>query len=288
MIKDILWWGLLAYTVAYAFYMGYDIWKHKESWNKETSAMECSLFAFVTLFFDVLGIGAFAPHTTLYKTFKQVDDRVMPGTLNVGNAIPTVLQALIFIRLIIVDTLTLVSMITASVLGSIVGAKFVARWEKKKIQLSMGVALFITAAFMFASAMGWLQIDGDATILRGVSLAIGVGVNFILGALMTVGVGLYSPCMALVSMLGMSPTAAFPIMMGSCAFLMPSCGITFIKADAYNRKAALCATLAGSVGVLLAALVVKSLPIEVLRWAIVVVVIYTATTMLRAGFGKTE
>ena len=38
---------------------------------------------------------------------------------------------------------------------------------------------------------------------------------------MTLGIGLYAPCMILVSLLGMDPRAAFPIMMGSCALLMP-------------------------------------------------------------------
>lgn len=246
--------------------MVYDIWTHKETLDPNTSIVKCSLFAFVCLFFDVLDIGAFAPHTTLYRFFKQVDDHIIPGTLNAGNAIPTVLQALIFIRIIEVDTLTLVLMIIAAVLGSIIGARFVSHWDKQKIQLSMGFALFVTAGFMFVSAMGWLEMNGDATILRGMQLVIGVGVNFILGALMTVGVGLYSSCMALVSMLGMSPTDAFPIMMGSCAFLMLACGVTFIRADADNRKAAICATIAGSIGVLLVSFIVKSLSLQVLRW----------------------
>ena len=288
MVKDILWCLLLVFTILYLVYFAYDIYKHRHELEKDTSFFKCSCFGFVCMFFDVLGIGAFAPHTTLYRTFKQVDDRIMPGTLNVGNAFPTVLQALIFLQIIIVDPLTLLLMITASVLGSIIGAKVVSHWDKRKIQFSMGIALFITAWFMFASAMGWIEMQGDATMLRGSALSIGVLVNFILGALMTVGVGLYSPCMALVAILGMSPTAAFPIMMGSCAFLMPSCGMTFIKENAYNRKAALSSTIFGSVGVLLAALFVKSLPLNVLRWGVVVVVLYTASTMLYASLKNTS
>ncbi len=287
MIKDVLWWSLILIIVVYLTYMGYDVWKHKnELKDSQTSSVKCSLFAFGCLFFDVLGIGAFAPHTTLYKFFKQVDDRIIPGTLNVGNAIPTVLQALIFIKAVTVDTLTLVLMILSAMIGSVLGARVVSHWNKRKVQLSMGIALFITSGFMFASAMGWLSISGNATILRGIPLIIGVVVNFILGALMTVGVGLYSPCMALVSMLGMSPTSAFPIMMGSCAFLMPACAVTFIKEDAYNRKAAICSTIAGSIGVLLAAFIVKSLPLQVLRWGVVIVVLYAASTMLYSGISN--
>lgn len=283
MVKEVVWWSLLISAIAYLSYMVFDVWKHRDELEKETSVVKSCVFGFICLFFDVLGIGAFAPHTTLYRFYNQVDDRVIPGTLNAGNAIPTVVQALIFIRLIEVDTLTLVLMIVSAVLGSLIGAKYVSRWDIRKIQLSMGVSLLITAFFMLLSALGYLSINGDANILRGAQLIIGVGINFILGALMTVGVGLYSPCMALVSMLGMSPTAAFPIMMGSCAFLMPACGFTFIKEKAYNRKAALSATLAGTAGVLIAAFFVKSLPLNVLRWGVVIVVVYTAISMLIAG-----
>ena len=286
MFKNILWWLLFIFAIYYLIYMLTDIWKHRHTFEHETSPLLCSCFAFVCLFFDVLGIGAFAPHTTLYRFFHQVDDRIIPGTLNVGNAIPTVLQGLIFIKLIVVDTTTLILMILAAVLGSVIGAKFVSHWDKRKIQLSMGVALLITAFFMLGSATGWLAINGTKTILVGFPLIIGVFINFILGALMTVGVGLYSPCMALVSMLGMSPRAAFPIMMGSCSFLMPACAMTFIKEDAYNRKAALCSTIAGSAGVLLAAFVVKSLPLQVLRWGVVIVVVYTGLSMLHSAHQK--
>lgn len=283
MIKECLWWSLLLFTGLYGIYLIHDIWKHKKLIEKETSFVKTSCFGFVCLFFDVLGIGAFAPHTALYRFFKQVDDRIIPGTLNAGNAIPTVLQALIFIRLIEVEPMTLLLMIVSSVLGSLLGARVVSKMNKQKIQLSMGIALFITAIFMLLSALGYLNINGNANQLKGIYLIMGGIGNFVLGALMTVGVGLYSPCMALVSLLGMSPAAAFPIMMGSCAFLMPACGLTFIKENAYNRKAAIAATIFGSIGVLLAAFIVKSLPLQVLRWGVVMVVIYTAVTMLKAG-----
>jgi uncharacterized membrane protein YfcA len=111
-----------------------------------------------------------------------------------------------------------------------------------------------------------------------------VAVNFILGALMTAGIGLYAPCMALVFALGMSPAVAFPIMMGSCAFLMPMASLKFIKEGFYNRRASVAIAIAGVVAVLIAAFFIKSLPMDVLRWVVIGVVIYTATVMLRAAF----
>ena len=247
MISKILWWALFAYMIIYSLYYGYDLYQHRHEFEKETNFIRCSLYGFVFLFFDVLGIGSFAPQTSMFRYSREMHDKYIPGTLNVGNAIPTIIQALIFIQLVQADSLTLFTMILASALGSAIGANIVSQMSERKIQISMGIALFITAFFMFASAIGWLDIGGNALGLSGLKLIIGVVINFILGALMTVGVGLYSPCMALVSLLGMSPTVAFPIMMGSCAFLMPTCGMKFIKENMYNRKAALADTIFGSV-----------------------------------------
>ncbi|MGH7713453.1 MAG: permease, partial [Gemmatimonadaceae bacterium] len=122
--------------------------------------------------------------------------------------------------------------------------------------------------------------------VRGVKLVIAVVGNFALGALMTLGIGLYAPCMILVSLLGMNPMAAFPIMMGSCAFLMPIGSIRFIKAAKYDPRAALGLAVGGVPAVLIAALIVKSLPLTWIRWLVVVVVLYAAITMLASAFGK--
>jgi uncharacterized membrane protein YfcA len=111
--------------------------------------------------------------------------------------------------------------------------------------------------------------------------------SVILGALMTLGIGLYAPCMILVSLLGMDPKAAFPIMMGSCAFLMPVASARFIQAGRYSPRVALGLALGGLPGVLIAALIVKSLPLTAMRWLVVLAVIYAAFTMLRSAMQRT-
>ena len=100
---------------------------------------------FFTNFFDALGIGSFATTTALFRAFKMVPDRIIPGTLNVGHTLPTVVQAFIFTKLIPVDVLTLISMIVAAVLGAWLGAGVVAKWPKRKVQIGMGVALLAAA-----------------------------------------------------------------------------------------------------------------------------------------------
>ena len=152
----------------------------------------------------------------------------------------------------------------------------------------MGIALVITAGFMLARMMNWIEGGGDAIGLTGYKLAFAVVVNFFLGAIMTAGVGLYAPCMALIFALGMSPTVAFPIMMGSCAFLMPPASVKFIKTGSYNRKAALAMAIPGSIAVLIAAFIVKTLPLQTLQWVVLGVILYTSATMLVAALRKRE
>jgi uncharacterized membrane protein YfcA len=238
---------------------------------------------FVTNFFDTLGIGSFAPTTSVFKLLRLVPDERIPGTLNAGHALPTVAQALIFIVIVTVDPLTLVAMIVAAIAGAWLGAGIVARLPRRAIQVGMGVALLAAAVLFLLGNLNLIPSGGEALGLRGGLLAFAVAVNFLLGALMTVGVGLYAPCLILVSLLGVNPVAAFPIMMGSCAFLMPIAGLRFIASGRYELRAASGLALGGIPGVLLAAFVVKQLPLLWLRWLVVFVVLYAAQAMLRAA-----
>jgi len=283
MITSVVLGVLGLFTAAFAVVFGRDLSKNKDKFEPETKFPLSAGIGFVTNFFDTLGIGSFAPTTAALRAFKQVKDKVMPGTLNVSCTIPVVVEALIFVSSIEVEPLTLIAMIASSVIGSIIGAGIVSKLPEKKVQLVMGIALLATALLMLSSQMGWIANlgTGEAIGLSGSKLIIGIIGNFILGALMTAGIGLYAPCMALVYMLGMSPRVAFPIMMGSCAFLMPAASIKFVKEEAYNRKASLAITCGGVIGVLIAAYLVKSLPLSVLTWLVIAVIIYTSITLLR-------
>jgi uncharacterized membrane protein YfcA len=266
-----------------AFFLFRDYLKHRDRLENNSWA-KTGLTGFVGNFFDTLGIGSFAIETAMLKFMKQTEDRLLPATLNVGNAIPTVLQAIIFVRIIEVEPVTLILMVVASGAGALLGAGIVSKLPEKIIRLTMGIALLITAFFMLAAKMNWITGGGNAIGLEGTKLVLAVVVNFILGAIMTAGIGLYAPCMALIFALGMSPAVAFPIMMGSCAFLMPLAAYRFVRTGAYNRKASYAIALAGIVGVLIAAFIVKSLELDTLRWLVLAVIIYTATVMLRSAF----
>jgi uncharacterized membrane protein YfcA len=241
---------------------------------------------FVTNFFDTLGIGSFAPTTAAFKFRRVVADETIPGTLNVGHTLPTVVQGLIFIGIVRVGPTTLISMMAAAAIGAWLGAGVVARLPRRAIQLCMGLALSVAAVLFALMNLDQLPSGGAALELTGAKLAAAVAINFLLGALMTLGIGLYAPCLILVSLLGMNPIAAFPIMMGSCAVLMPVAALRFIRDRKYDLRAALGLTLGGIPAVLLAAYVVRSLPLTWLRWLVVIIVLYAAALMLLSARAK--
>ena len=188
------------------------------------------------------------------------------------------MEATVFIQKVTVDPLTLVLMIGASILGAVIGASIVSKWDLKKVRIALGCALIALAIVMVCKLLGVgpFGIIGTASGLTGAKLIISVIVNFVLGALMIVGLGLYAPCMALCLLLGLSADIAFPIMMGSCAFLMPSAGIKFVKEGKYNLASSLVLTITGVIGVLIACFVITSLPLTVLTWVVTVVMVVCA------------
>jgi uncharacterized membrane protein YfcA len=265
-------------------------WWLERSYGAATGTRKPRLFdaalGFVANFFDTLGVGSFATTTAAYRLRRYVADEDIPGTLNVGHALPTITQALIFIAAVVVDPVTLIGMIAAAVVGALAGAQVVSGLPRRGVQLGMGVALLVAAALFLLTIFGLVPGGGEAIALSGPRLWIGLAGNFVLGALMSLGIGLYGPCLILVSLLGMSPIAAFPIMMGSCAFLMPAGSLRFVARQRYDARAAIGLALGGIPAVLLAAYVVKSLPLDWLRWLVVVVVVYAAAGLLRSALQK--
>ena len=236
-----------------------------------------------TDFLDTLGIGSFATSTAIYRATKWVKDALIPGTLNAGHTLSTLAQAFIYTQVVEVEPVTLVGMIIAAVVGSWVGAGLVAKWPTQRIQLGMGLCLAGAAALTFAQAAGVIPGGGEAIGVTGIKLGIALVGNFVLGVLMTIGIGLYGPCLLLVSALGMSPTAAFPIMMGSCAFLMPFASARFIRLGKVDARAVIGNIIGGVPAVLVAAYIVKSLPLTAMRWLVAVVVAYTAITLIMSA-----
>lgn len=238
-----------------------------------------------TNFLDTLGIGNYAQITALFKLRGQPADALIPGTLNVGNTIPQLVSALLFITAIDVEPVFLTCMVLSAAMGAWIGSGIVSRMRQRTIQLFMGAALLIAACFFITTNVGILPPTGTAMGLAGWRFVVAVGANFILGALMCVGIGNYAPSMAILALLGMHPIAAYPIMIGSDGVLIPVASLGFLKSGRFAHGVALGLTLGGVVGTVSAFPLVKTLGdhLTALRWVVIGVVVYAGVSMLRSA-----
>uniref|UniRef100_UPI003BA2BD24 permease n=1 Tax=Aeromonas jandaei TaxID=650 RepID=UPI003BA2BD24 len=280
MLVDILRLVFIAGGLVFIFMLVQACWQKRCNGTFEfTPFWPVALIGGVANFLDTLGVGSFAVKTACYKQFKLIDDRLLPGTLNGQCVLPTVTQSLIFVGAVAVEPLTLISMMIAAAAGAAWGARHVASFDRQTIRLVMAVSLLVVAGLIFAGLLGLFPVGGEAMGLSGYKLVIALIGNFIFGVLMNVGIGLFAPCMTLVYLLGMNPLAAFPIMMGSTAVLSVFSAGTFIRKGAFDAKAVLAVAIFGPVGVVLAAMLVKSMDMAMLKWLVAFIVIYTSWTM---------
>jgi uncharacterized membrane protein YfcA len=271
------------FTAYYLYVVGKDALRRAKTESAVPTA-RLTAIGFVTQFFDTLGIGSFATTTSLTRFWKLVPDELLPGTLNVSLTLSAIVQTYLFTKLVPVEPRTLVLMIGAAVAGAWVGAPIVARLPRVAIQIGMGSALLIFASVLLGGLLKVMPGGGEALALNGGRLIFAIVGNFMLGALMTLGIGLYAPCMILVYLLGMRADAAFPIMMGSCAFLMPVSSARFVRAGKYHLRASVSIALAAVPSVLLAFFWFQTLPINSVKWLVLAVVVYAATGLLRAAW----
>lgn len=285
MVIKILIWGMVIFATIFAIYLGRDLVKHKDTFSKK-SIIGLAASSGIPLFFDALGIGSYAPQTTIYKMSRLIPDVLIPGSLAVMCSIPCAISCILYITTVDVDPITLFSTVLSSAIGAALGARVVSRLPEKKIQLGLGIALIVVAIIMIIRQLGLMPPGGEATGLTGWRLIAAIVGCFIIGAVMTIGIGNYGPTMALTYGLGMHPLCAFPIMMASGAYLMTAAGFTFVKEGSYDRKACLVGVFAGAIGIIIAVVFVKSLPLTVLTWIVIVAILYASTMMLRSAFKK--
>jgi len=241
------------------------------------------LIGMATDFLDALGIGSFAPTTALFKFRRAPADELIPGTLNVGHNTAAFLETVLYVTAVTVQPALLACMVASAAAGAWLGAGIVSRLSRRRIQLYMGVALLIAAVFFAVKNLGWLPQGGTALALSGWRFALAVGANFVLGALMCIGIGNYAPSVILLSLLGLHPLAAFPIMMGSDGLVQPVASLGFFRSGRFALGPALGLALGGIVGVLVAFYIVKQLPLTAMRWLVTLVVAIAALSMLNSA-----
>ncbi|HEX4648443.1 MAG TPA: hypothetical protein VH111_06435 [Steroidobacteraceae bacterium] len=266
-----------------AFVIGW-IWAVRRYRLRERPTLSDLGIGVLTDFLDTLGIGSFAPTTALFKFRGRPADELIPGTLNIGHNSSAFLETALFVTSVAVAPLLLGCMVTSAAAGAWLGAGVVSRMPRRAIQLFMGVALLIAAFFFVLKNVGALPApEGVAFALAGWRFSVAVGVSFVLGALMCIGIGNYAPLMILLSLLGMHPLAAYPIMMASDGFLQPVASLGFFRSGRFAQGPSLGLAFGGVLGVLIAFYIVKQLPLTILRWLVIGVVSYAALSMLRSA-----
>jgi len=130
---------------------------------------------------------------------------------------------------------------------------------------------------------------GTASSLPLTLTVIAIVANFIFGILLNYGVGNYAPTLVMLSLMGMDPRLAFPIMAGGASLVVAGAGARHIAIGQINFRIVIGMAIGGVPAVLVAAFIVKSMPIETLRWLVIVVVLYAAVVMIRASLlGRRE
>jgi uncharacterized membrane protein YfcA len=164
-----------------------------------------------------------------------------------------------------------------------VGAPLVAHSRTWVVQLVVGIALVIAAIAYTMMNRNWMPAGGTALSLPLALTIVAIIANFIIGILLNFGVGNYAPTLVILSLMGMNPRAIFPIMAAGAAVMGAGACIRHIQMGKMDLKVVLGLGIGGVPGVLAAAFIVWKIPIDLLRWLIVVVVLYTAVVMFRAA-----
>lgn len=246
---------------------------------------EAMLLGAVTNFFDTLGIGSFAPTMSWFKFRKLVPDRLIPSTLLVGHSLPSILQAFIFLILlgVLVDPVLIVGFAFALMLGGLAGAPMVAKAKVWLIQLAVAIALLIAAVLYAMTNLELFPAGGTASSLPFELTLAAIACGFIFGVLLNFGIGHYAPSLVMLSLMGLDPKLAFPIMATGGAVTIAGAGTRHVLIGHVDFRIAFGIALGGIPAVLLAAFVVKEMPLEMMRWLVTVVVLYAAAVMLRSA-----
>lgn len=253
--------------------------------------VEAIVLGAVTNFFDTLGIGSFAPTMAWFKFRNLVPDRLIPPTMLVGHSLPSILQAVIFLILlgVLVDPILIVGCAIALLFGGLLGVSLVAKTRVWMIQLVVGVALLVAAALYAMTNLHLMPGGGTAASLPISLTIIAIAANFVFGILLNFGIGHYAPSLVMLSLMGLDPRLAFPIMATAGAVTITGAGARHVMMGRVDLRIATGIVIGGIPAVLVAAFLIKSMPLEMLRWLVIVVVLYAAAVMFRAAWlGRKE
>jgi uncharacterized membrane protein YfcA len=259
--------------------------------KRATPNREAMALGSVVAFFDTLGIGSFAPTTAWFKFRKMVPDRLIPPTMLVGLTPPVMVESIIFlVKLgVKVDAVLLFGSAVAVLLGGLLGAPLVVRARVWIVQLTVAVGLLLAAIAYAMTNLNLMPGGGTAAGLPPMLTIVAIVASFGFGILLNFGVGNYAPTLVFLSLMGMDPRLCFPVMAGGAALMGAGAGARHIQIGQIDLKVVFGLAIGGIPGVLLAAYIVVTMPLVMLRWLVIVVVLYAAAVMALAAWkGRRE
>jgi uncharacterized membrane protein YfcA len=247
--------------------------------------LEAIVLGAIVSFFDTLGIGSFAPTTAWLKFRKLVADRQLPPTMLVGLTPPAMTESVIFLILlgVKVDPVLLFGCAIAVLFGGLVGAPLVAQARVWIVQTVVALGLILAAIAYAMTNLHLFPGGGTAASLPPMLTIVAIAANFAFGVLLNFGVGNYAPTLVTLSLMGMDPRLIFPIMAAGAAVMGAGACVRHIQMGKMDLKIVVGLAIGGVPAVLVAAFIVKTMPLELLRWLVIVVVLYAAAVMLRAA-----
>ena len=259
--------------------------------KRATPTIESIVVGAVVNFFDTLGIGSFAPTAAWLKFRKLVPDRLIPQTMLVGLTPASVAESIIFLILlgVLVDPVLLVGCVFALLVGGLLGVPLVNRARVWIVQLVVAIALVLAAIAYTMTNLHLFPGGGTASSLPLTLMIVAIAANFLFGILVNFGVGNFAPTLVMFSLMGMDPRYAFPIMAGGAALMGAGASMRHINVGQIDLRIVLGLAIGGIPAVLVAAFLVKTMPLELLRWLVCIVVLYAAFVMFRAAvLGRRE
>ena len=239
----------------------------------------------VVNFFDALGIGSFAPTTAWLKFRHLTPDRLIPPTILVGLTAGAVVESVIFLLKygVRVDPVLLAGCIVACTTGGLIGAPLVHKTRVWIVQLVVAIGLLAAATAYGMQNLNMFPGGGTASALSLALTVAAIAANFGFGMLLNYGVGNYAPTLVILSLMGMDPHLCFPIMAGAAALMGATASIRHINTGNLDLRVVSGLTVGGIPAVFVAAYLVVTMPLELLRWLVLIVVLYAAAIMLRAA-----
>jgi hypothetical protein len=259
--------------------------------QRATPRLEALALGAVVNFLDTLGIGSFAPTAAWFKFRRMVPDRLIPPTMLVGLTPAVMVESIIFLILlgVLVDPVLLFGCAIAVFMGGLVGVPLVARARVWVVQAVVAVGLVLAAT---AYAMTNLHLFPGGGMEHGLPLTltiVAIVANFCFGILANFGVGNYAPTLVMLSLMGMDPKLCFPIMAAGGSLMGAGASVRHIRIGEVDLRIVLGLAIGGIPAVLVAAFIVKSMPLDVLRWLVFAVVLYAAAVIGKAALkGRRE